>query len=152
LAALTAALRDRDAYMRKRATEALGKLGRGTDDVVASLLIALRDEYAEVRGSAAEALGKLGKASDRVMAELTKALKSRSAWTVAETVMVLSKLGVADEWTIQTLAGLLRDRRGLLSRFFGPKMGESVFVDGRYAPAYDFVFDALWELAGRTAD
>ena len=63
--------------------------------------------------------------------------------------MALSKLGRADERTIQTLAGLLRDRRGLLGRFFGPGMEEHVFVGGRFAPAYDFVFEALWEMVGQ---
>lgn len=68
---------------------------------------------------------------------------------VASAAMALSKLGRADERTIQTLAGLLRDRRGLLGRFLGPRMDEPVSVGLRFAPAYDFVFEALWEMVGQ---
>ena len=120
-------------------------------EVVGNLVDALRDEDADVRWSAAGTLGKLGEASEEVVARLAKALRSRSAWMVANAAVALSKLGRADERTIQTLAGLLRDRRGLLGRFFGPRMEERVFVGDRFAPAYDFVFEALWELSQQAA-
>jgi len=79
-------------------------------------------------------------------------LRSRSAGMVASAALALSKLGRADEGIIQTLARLLRGRKGPLARFFGPRLDEDVSVGFRSAPAYDFVFEALWEMVGRTAD
>ncbi|MCX7681417.1 MAG: NACHT domain-containing protein, partial [Anaerolineae bacterium] len=53
---LLAALRDKDADMRRRAAEALGKLGRDSDKVLGALLAALRDRDVDVRRATAEAL------------------------------------------------------------------------------------------------
>jgi hypothetical protein len=36
-----------------------------------------------------------------------------------------------------------------LAHFFEPRLDERVFAGLRYAPAYNFVFEALWELAGQ---
>jgi HEAT repeat protein/energy-coupling factor transporter ATP-binding protein EcfA2 len=149
VAALLGALRDEDVFVRRSAAWALGELGEASEEVVRALMAALRDKDAGVRREAAWALGELGEASEEVVASLAKALRSRSAGMVASAAVALSKLGWADEGIIQTLAGLLRDRKGLLGRFFGPRMDEPVSVGFRHAPAYDFVFEALWELAGQ---
>ena len=137
--ALLAALRDEKAFVRRSAALALGELGKVSGEVVGALLAALRDEDAGVRKSAAFVLGELGKPVNEVLAELAKALRSRSVWVVAGAAWALGKLGRADEQTIQTFARLLRDRKG-------PK-DEGVVVGDRATFAYDFVFEALWELA-----
>ena len=147
--ALLAALRDEDSNVRVSAAWAIGELGKVSDEVVGALLVVLRDKDSDVRGSAARALGELGQASDEVVAKLARALSSRSAEVMASTAMALGKLGVADERTIRTLAGMLRGHRWPLGRFLGPKMDEHVSVGGRRAPAYDFVFEALWEMVSQ---
>ena len=75
-AELAAALRDTDAYVRREAATALGKLGAAAAPHAAQLAAALWDFDAEVRKSAAEALGKLGAAAAELAAVRLEAANS----------------------------------------------------------------------------
>ena len=57
--ALAGALRDEDAFVRRDAAEALGKLGAAARAAVPDLAAATRDRNAEVRREAAKALKRI---------------------------------------------------------------------------------------------
>ena len=64
---------DENDSIRYRAAEALGNIGRVSDEIVPSLLSALDDDAAYVRAHAALALGKMG-SDDEIIEALIKAL------------------------------------------------------------------------------
>jgi HEAT repeat protein/3',5'-cyclic AMP phosphodiesterase CpdA len=72
---LVKALNDEDSDVRRRAAEALGKIG--SDAAIEELVKALNDEDSDVRRRAAEALGKIG--SDAAIEELVKALNHENS-------------------------------------------------------------------------
>ncbi len=63
--ALSAALKDNDARVRRDAAWALGDIGPAAHDAVPALVAALKDNVAEVRRAAAAALEKLDPAAAR---------------------------------------------------------------------------------------
>jgi len=63
VAALTAALKDEDAFGRRDAARALGKLGPDATDAAPALTAALKDRNTHVRKAAAEALKQIDPAA-----------------------------------------------------------------------------------------
>jgi 3-methyladenine DNA glycosylase AlkD len=103
------ALRDEDYLVRSSAAEALGKLGKPTDEVITGLLEALRDEHSVVRSGAAEALGKLGKPTDEVITGLLEALRDEDYLVRSSAAEALGKLGKPTDEVITGLLEALRD-------------------------------------------
>jgi HEAT repeat protein len=108
VAILLAALRnDGNTHVRRRAAEALGKLGGATSDVMTGLLTALRDDKDhQVRRYAAQVLGELGAASSDVTAGLTAALRDDDEDVRREAARTLKRLEAA----IDKATGGLRSR------------------------------------------
>lgn len=91
IAALAAAVRDRDSEVRANAARALGY--RGCDEAVPALLEALRDRNADVRIAAAESLGKLGAYSGREALEpLSLAREDKDQYVRKAAASALSSL------------------------------------------------------------
>ena len=103
IAALTAALRDSDAEVRRAAANSLGQLE--DKRAVPGLISALRDDDAQVRREAAWALGELG--DKRALDGLATALKDPDAEVRHKAAWALGELN--DESAAPALAAALRD-------------------------------------------
>ena len=96
-------LKDEDAEVRRRAAEALGKIG---DRRAVELLIeALRDGNPMVRIAAAEALGKIG--DKRAVEPLIEALKDENAGVREAAAWALGEIG--DKRAVEPLIEALKD-------------------------------------------
>src|SRR5262249_34125338 len=75
VAALVAALKDKEAYMRAEAASILADMGAKADAAAPALVAALADPIGFVRSEAAKALGKIGPNAKPAVPELVKLLK-----------------------------------------------------------------------------
>jgi hypothetical protein len=100
IAALRAALKDRDSRVRREAVYALRRLGPRAE---AALIQALRSSDPVVRASAVSALGRVG--DRKALAALSMALKDQNARVRREAVYALRRLGPKAE---AALVGALR--------------------------------------------
>lgn len=91
LPALLAYLKNRDAAVRARAADELGR--RGTPEAVAALTAALKDEAARVRAGAAIALGNVGPAADGSVPALVAALKRGPEEVTWSAALALGRIG-----------------------------------------------------------
>jgi len=85
---LIAALKDKDRDVRKKAAEALGKLGDGR--AVESLIAALKDKNGHIRAAAAEALGRIG--GNSAVKPLIAALKDKYSYVRAGAAKALENI------------------------------------------------------------
>jgi HEAT repeat protein len=69
------ALKDPAVHLRRRAADALYRIGVGATAAMPALINALKDQDADVRGSAAEALGAIGIEARAAVPALIDALK-----------------------------------------------------------------------------
>ena len=104
-------LNDKYSFVRDRAAEALGNIGKADDNVIQHLIQALNDQDDSVRISAAEALGKIGKADDIVIQRLIQALNDQNPLSVRISAAgALGNIGKADDTVIQALLHALNDQ------------------------------------------
>ena len=103
-----AALKDKDAAVRRQAADALGRLGDKA--AVESLIAALKDGDRGVRWSAARSLGTLG--DKRAVEPLIAALKDGDDWVRGEIAEALGRLG--DKRAVEPLRAVLRRNDGIV--------------------------------------
>ncbi|MEM4359453.1 MAG: HEAT repeat domain-containing protein, partial [Candidatus Bilamarchaeaceae archaeon] len=98
-------LEDVDQYVRKRAAEALVKIGK---PAVPVLIDALKDENEDVRYEAAEALERIG-VNEEQLKEITRMLKEGKTWEEREgAAEALGKIG--DARAVPVLIDALKDK------------------------------------------
>ncbi|NES21193.1 MAG: NACHT domain-containing protein [Symploca sp. SIO3E6] len=102
-------LADENQQVRISAVEALGKLGKDSEESHQALLELLTDNDKQMRISAAKALVKLGKDSEKVHQALLGLLKDENQPVRIEAVRALAQLGKDSEEVHQALLALLTD-------------------------------------------
>lgn len=129
-------LKDDDAYVRRRAAEALGHLRPQDEDAVAALIERLSDDNEEVRCEATAALGKIGLPTGPVFVALVRASRDRNEVVRLQAVRGLSKLGTGVGDPIPVLIDRLQDDDELVR-------WETAEVLGRLGPAAQAALPAL---------
>ena len=109
IAELLSRLQDEDSGVRYGATDALGKLGNASPQVVEALLSQLQDENFRVRSGAANALGNLGNASPQVVEALLSRLQDEDSGVRSGATYALSNLGNASPQVVEALLSRLQD-------------------------------------------
>jgi HEAT repeat protein len=103
---LSELLRDRDAGVRARAVEAVGRVGRPAAPAVPALRRALKDASADVRRQAAAALGKVGPAS---LPALKEALSDKDHDIRKHAALALGGMGAEARDALPALRTALKD-------------------------------------------
>ncbi len=102
-------LLDKRGWVRRQATDGLGRLGQAGPEVVTALLKALQDDDSEVRRPAAESLGDLGQARPEVVTALLKALQDDDSLVRWRAAASLGGLGQARPEVVTALLKALQD-------------------------------------------
>jgi len=138
-------LNDKDSSIRRRAADALGKIG--SDAAIEELVKALNDEDYYVRGRAAGALGEIG--SDAAIEELVKALNNKYYDVRSSAADALGEIG--SDAAIEELVKALNDEdssvRGRAADALG-KIGSDAAIEELVKALNDEEFD----VRGRAAD
>jgi hypothetical protein len=121
---LVAALQEADPAVRRRAAEALGRVGPPADAVVIALVERLGDSDELVRGSAAEALGGMGLAAQPAVPALIEALQDREEFVRRLAAGALGNIGPAAREAVPGLTGALQDREEFVRRAAAEALGK----------------------------
>lgn len=110
VAALAAALKDKDHLRRKSAADELGWRPRSAKSAIPALLAATGDEKMEVRAAVAEALGKIASpAAADVIAQLQKMLADPEPWVRGHAATALWNLDVPAATLLPTLIKIVAE-------------------------------------------
>ncbi|NES46419.1 HEAT repeat domain-containing protein, partial [Moorena sp. SIO2C4] len=107
-------LKHDDFVVRRRAADALGKLGNSSETVINALLAGLQDDDSDVRLRAAEALGQLGNSSETVVNVLIALVKDDHSFVRWRAANALGKLGNNSETVINALLARLMNDHSLV--------------------------------------
>jgi HEAT repeat protein len=100
---------ERDAMVRKRVIEALGKVRPSADTVVSALSHALKDEDSGVRAKAAEGLGRSPRVAEAAVPILIQALKDSNSDVRNAAIGALGSMGASAKLAIPNLAAMAAD-------------------------------------------
>jgi ectoine hydroxylase-related dioxygenase (phytanoyl-CoA dioxygenase family) len=104
LLALTRALEDESAWVRRHSVEALGHMGDAAHESTPQIASLLQDEHEWVRDNAARALAKIGSAAEAAVPKLTAALQDKSRYVRFHAGVALREID-----TIEARKVLFRD-------------------------------------------
>ena len=108
--ALTKALSDKDARLRRTAAYALALVGSKATSAAGPLTAALGDTEADVRGLAAKALGRIGPAAKEALPKLAAALKDSDAVVRVHAALALWQID-GQTGGLPVLSAALKDMR-----------------------------------------
>lgn len=106
---LRTALKDDRPFVRQRAAQALGLVGRGAQPAAADLVSAVKEPNRVMRTTAAEALGRIGDTGDATLAALTDALTDKHLSVRVAAAAALGNLGPAARRSGPELSKLQND-------------------------------------------
>ncbi len=111
-------LRNANTLVRWAAAEALGELGSGSSEVVATLLEAMRSDRDEsVRRAVAQALGALGSGSSEVLSVLLETMRSdKSELVRGASILALGRLGSGSSEVLSVLSEAMRSEKSTFVR------------------------------------
>jgi HEAT repeat protein len=103
-------LTDEDSDVRRKAAEALGELGKGSQTVVDALLKTLTDENPSVRYHAVSALRWLGNSSQTVVDAVLETLTDEDSAVRQMAVNVFNNLGKGSQTVVDAMLQCLQDK------------------------------------------
>jgi HEAT repeat protein len=108
VAALVAALNDREPRVRAAAAIAVSWIGERADAAVPELIRLLKDDQEDVRKNAVTAIGRLGPAAKGAIPQLKPLLKGPDAYRRVDVAEALRLVGASPDSFVPTLIELLR--------------------------------------------
>ena len=107
---------DKNAQVRRFATNALGNIGEKAADAVPTLTQALEDENTLVRRSAAYALGNIGETAAPAVPALTQALEDENTLVRRSAAYALGRIGEEAADAVPALTQVLKEDKDILVR------------------------------------